>query len=424
MKTQYQQGSICFAFLILGSFLSYAQSGYNPISMIGYFISIASLLATYFSLQKDHKFFRQKVTIFFVIFMLATIFSISLNALDAFLTPRIVQELIYPFSASIILLYGYRFFYNKPKIALNFIIILSITNFLAGFLGIFANISYIPIFGDIKTGRYIFGTSIPSSNGLMLNVNYFATAQLVFSFLYILIINYSYQKPKLKHWIVFFGIATTSLIGSSRGITLSLLSGLWVVLLISSLSKSKDGGNLAKLYIFLTVVIAFTIGFLFYEDFYSIFRLHRGLNARDEIWTIAIHAWLEKPFFGWSFNTGEAMGIFSYGEFEDKSTHSGYIHTLLRGGIISFIVVYGMVLYSIFCGLGLSRKAWIDHKWAVGAVVTYLVASGFRSYSFGGLGLLPLLASIALSLCLHGQSLSKVYNTKHIATNTPRRRLL
>jgi O-antigen ligase len=140
---------------------------------------------------------------------------------------------------------------------------------------------------------------------------------------------------------------------------------------------------------------------LYWEEIADIFRFERGLNSRDEIWATVLLAYMERPLFGWGMDAGWAMGWASAGEFEGSSAHSGYLHTLLRIGGVGALVVYGGLVYLLWWSFKGSLVALVENQIAWASVVLYLVNSIFRTYSFGGVGLLPIVAALGLSVILY-----------------------
>lgn len=388
--------TIAFALIVTGGFLSYTDPDASPAKAIGYGTSFLGLILAFVIVRKSRLHVSAAFTFCFLLFI-TTAFGLIREAHSAESYASIAQALSYPIVAFLLLAAGHGAIAFDTAIIRHVIAVLAAANMAVALLSIVGGASEVPFFGDIESGRYIFGTTIHSSSGLMSNANYFATTQASLFFLFAILTIYAKGRFDRKDRFILLLIGASSILGSSRGTTLAMACGLASVLA----SASRKGSIIRKLCLLSIAGGIIAIPLYFHDAFYSIFRLSKGLNMRDDIWSVAIDAWLERPLFGWGINTGWVMGTFSAGDLESTSTHSGYLQLLVRGGIVSFLLVYGFLLSAVYTGMRSRKDALVKHRWSLASVVFYLVASGFRTYSFGGLGLLPLLAGIAVSIIFH-----------------------
>lgn len=382
--------------LICGSYLSYTASDDSVFSLLGYGIAVGALI---FSLLKCYRFNNliiSKAFLIFFLYSMATLISIFYNLGDSFKFVRFLQELFYPLVIFIVLLTGYQLIGRSNLLLLNIITILAIINFSVAFLSIVGVLSSLGPFGDVKMGRYIFGTTVRSSSGLMSNVNYYASTQSALGFLYGLVASIYFGVLKRRHWIIMLLIISSSVLGSSRGVT---LASLWSItyLIYFSVSSARLQG---KFIFYMGAALALLTGGIYYDTLYEVFRMERGLNARDDIWVTVLDAWLDRPILGWGMEGDVAMGVYSYGDLEGRSTHSGYLHLLLKGGIVSFIIVYGLLFYFYYWSIKRRNLYFVD-RFAIACIIFYLINSLFRVYSVGGVGLIPLLPLLALSVLMY-----------------------
>jgi O-antigen ligase len=237
---------------------------------------------------------------------------------------------------------------------------------------------------------------------LTFNVNYYSASQASLFWLYGIVGHRCRGNSRWDRLVLAF-LFTSSLWGSSRGALLALggagLAFLLIIVVCGQGRRAKRAGILLA-----TVVVASLVGFLvFYDQIYDIFRLAKGLNMRDRIWSRGFELWQQRPLLGWGLDVNVAKRFEAGPLPEGKSLHSGYLYTLVRGGLALFVFSYGLLVSALIWGLGRRRELWLRYRWAAGAVIFYLINAAFRTFSLGGLGLLPVLAAVGLSLCLHAR---------------------
>jgi len=313
-----------------------------------------------------------------------------------------IQSLAYPLVGFALLLVGWRFRCSRPTAVARFLVGVGALNFTVSLLAATGVISSIPLIGPIETGRVVFGTDLRSSAGLFFNVNYYATVQAVIFMLHGWALSLQHRPVTPVQLFVSAMLALSTLMGSSRGVT----AGLLVVFLLLALLRLPTMSGRKKLAIaFAGVVVAGIIAFVVVQNWdwvYTAFRVGKGLNYRDIVWGAGIEVWADRPWLGWGYMAAasERLGsMIGHG----GSLQSAYLQTLIRGGVLLTVATYGLVLAVVFYGLGFRKDLWVRYRWPLALVVFWLVNSFVRTYSFGGLGLMPVTAGIALSALLYAR---------------------
>lgn len=386
---------------IIGSFLSYTQSGLVPLTMFGYGLALSGLVISMLITARFSRHLIQRVVPFTTAFLAATLASGLAVAGAQGLDLRLVQELFYPLGALLILLTGFHILRQSGPFLGWCILGLGFANLAVGIAGVAGVTSSAGPFGPVEQGRFVFGTTLRSSNGLMLNVNYFAVTQAALGFLYALYRHTRTARLSRNDFLLAGLLIASSVVGSSRGVTVSILAVAAMSLLALAVQRRGKSRQLFRFLLALAIAFVSLAFSLYWAEIQEIFRFERGLNLRDEIWVAVIFAWLERPLLGWSTEAGAALGFASGGEFAGRSAHSGFLHALLSGGVVGFALIYGFLLY---CLALIVNRLPLDLDGALiplACVGFFLMNSLFRTYSFGGVGLVPLLALLGLSVCLH-----------------------
>ena len=94
----------------------------------------------------------------------------------------------------------------------------------------------------------------------------------------------------------------------------------------------------------------------------------RASAVRVGIWQHAIEVAKQKAIFGWGFNK-ELQFINGYGQ-TISTTHSLYLATFLKGGIVGLLLLAGMILYAARQSL---RHLAADHKAEIAVIVFALM---------------------------------------------------
>ncbi|QIB65973.1 O-antigen ligase family protein [Kineobactrum salinum] len=347
---------------------------------------------------------------FFLVYMTGTLVSIMLSGSYRGLL-SLGQTIMYPLCFGFLIASGYKYLWCSRRSILVLLVFLAFGNATVALLGAIGAISSVPFFGEVGQGRYIFGTTMHSSNGLAFNVNYYATIQGAMFFLYAIMAGAGGRRIAGINAFVLVMIFASSLIGSSRGGLVSFCAAFLSVGLIARPSIFTIKGSALLLgSIAAGVAILANLGAIG-AYLYEALRLWKGLAMRGDLWSAAWELWMMRPVFGWGDLGGEGLATITYGEYEGSSMHSGYLNTLVRGGMVQFFASFGFVVFALLWGLGRSRVRWYINRWAVGGIVFYLVNAIFRTYSIGGLGLLPVIVLIASSICLYSSRTDKVYSS-------------
>lgn len=411
--------TIAFFLIIVGGTLSYAESTMGVLKLSGYAMAIAGAIVLFLT-HKRLPIRELGIILLFTgsMWALQLVQIIFLESASGSILSNlqvILQPLIF-----FLLIGGGRAIHRVRKTPIkNAILIMAGINALVGLLGSFGILSSVPFFGKVTQGRFIFGTSLPSSNGLAMNVNYFATVQASLAFLYAWL---SHQESghngltrQNRFW--FFLLLASSVIGSSRGVLLASGVGLGTVVFIDLIAGVKGERKLARKAILLTIATAICAGLVFPDKVSDLLRLERGLNARDVIWAEALESWWSSPIIGLG---GEARSVLiedSSGEVQSRSLHSGYLTVLQSGGIVLFVLSYLIIPLAFIIGLGPSRRLWRRGKWAVAILTFYLVNSIFRNFAIGGVGLLPVIAAVAISAILFMRRENNYAKQVHLSGN-------
>lgn len=159
----------------------------------------------------------------------------------------------------------------------------------------------------------------------------------------------------------------------------SLLISLWTMLLLPILYLAcavRGVRRLLSLGILLLFLSCSVLAlFVVYPDFFSTDKLfavlgrERTLTGRTEIWAMGVRLFLERPITGWGFDSLNYLRAESRVALPTQF-HSGYIHMLVMGGMISVIVAVTMLFGSIKSSLLMFRenlRLWV-------ALITLLLA--------------------------------------------------
>jgi hypothetical protein len=385
--------------VIVGAFLSYTHLELTPLKLFAYVMSLAGLSLMALAQAWVHRGPATVAGAFAAGITLATLVSALLSRTGAG-AMSLVQDLFYPivlFVGSVVL---YRIRVAPVRVAKAVVLGIGLANFGVALLGSFGILGSVPLFGPIETGRWVFGTTVPSASGLAFNVNYMAVAQASLFFFYGIMAAEDHDRHDAG---ALWFLALSSLWGSSRGVLLALLIAVVVVTGIGARHDRTRRRARARSWL-LVAALGVGVGVVMLGDYlYDAFRLYKGLNLRDQLWGHGLALWRERPVFGWGMDMKEGERFIGGALGAGSSLHSGYLHTLVRGGVALFVSSYGFIVFAVFWGLGTDRRRWLRHRWAVAAIVFYLVNTAFRTYSLGGTGLLPMLAVTGISICLHAR---------------------
>lgn len=261
----------------------------------------------------------------------------------------------------------------------------------------------LPVIGELPQGRFIFGTTIRSSSGILWNVNYYAAVQACSFWLSLGMLS-NKNKFNFKYKLLFLHIALSVIYGSSRAATSAFIVS--VIIYFFCIYRSK------KLIAFLLALTA-TITYLAYlnnpEYFSSLFRFERGLNLRDDIWIASTEIIKKYPLFGVGApSTIETMML--EGGSPTSSTQSTLILTLLRTGIIGTMSLITIIFICILPAV-ISSEVRKQLAWAIAIIAYWIIDGSTRTYSLGGLGAIPLIVAISLSYILtYGYNITRITN--------------
>lgn len=397
-----------FSILIVSSFMSYTTGKLDVIKICSYILSVVSLIII-FDLNRLVLYKKDKLLIFFIgITTVFTALSWIVNLEKAISVTGFTQSTLYPLVLFLSLLAGYKIAYTSLNILSKVILLLAILNALVAFGGALGYINYLPLFGDVIVGRYVFGLNLPSSNGMSLNVNYYSSTQASLMFLYALTKSLKKTHLSKKDLFLIGLIGLSSFLGSSRGVLLAVVVAVGLVFFINSIVANKQIKRRARLLIIVTLSAVFILLYQYYEVLEEAFRLYKGLNNRDTIWLDVLEMIKQNLFFSVGHDPQYYLGNFGSGELQDSSFHNGYLFLIGQSGIIVFLLTYFILFFMLFYGLKHNKALWFKYRWVVASIVFFLVMTFSRTYNIGGLGLVPILLALSLSLVYHASNIEKL----------------
>src|SRR5690625_1496630 len=172
-----------FSGMIVGALASYTQSGLGILKSMSYVTVMLALLGIPISTGFYSRLRTSIVLVGCVIIGMGTSISLLLSP-QLGTVSGVVQDMIYPLAFGLLLLTGYKINLVDRRFLASLVFLLSIVNGGVALLGALGIVKSVPLFGEIGTGRFVFGTALPSSTGLAYNVNYYATIQGSLFFLY------------------------------------------------------------------------------------------------------------------------------------------------------------------------------------------------------------------------------------------------
>ena len=147
---------------------------------------------------------------------------------------------------------------------------------------------------------------------------------------------------------------------ASRGTTLSLLVGIFIIFYGYMRNKGLSFGKIMTV-LFAIIVVVFLIRYVFANFFDAIDRMTNTENGgydngRFELWKISIYKWMDNPLFGWGLGAGT--------KFIGRPSHNTYVQLLLDTGIVGFTLFVTFLVQ-------MARKAF-HQSYLLGAVVIAL----------------------------------------------------
>jgi len=175
--------------LVISSVSTYFSSDYKLLLYGVYFF----VLVQYLIFTKFLPIPPLPILIAVFFYFLGTVFSVVVNMGSASL--GMFQTLIYPIVSALILSIAPNILNDLSRKWAGAIIIFFFMNAVVAFFSIAGILQRLPLWGEIVQGRFIFGTELPSSAGLIWNVNYYAVTQAVGFWLCFIL--YKYHKLSL-----------------------------------------------------------------------------------------------------------------------------------------------------------------------------------------------------------------------------------
>lgn len=380
--------SIVAVLLLLSSVATYFSSDGKLL-----FYSIFLLFFGLFTLMRGIEIVSINLILIPLGYFLVTVLSLLSNY-DS-ITDDAFQSLLYPFVFLFVLLGGRNILYDLTDKGAKLIILFFCINGLVAFASVMGLLSSLPVFGDITRGRYIFGTNIQSSAGLIWNVNYYAITQLVGFWVSIIVFLY-YRLSKFWLMLIFL-IASSTIMGSSRGVTSALILSLLIY------GYFHSSFSVRRLMEILGGIFVFSLGALFAyvssnEQLSTSLRLDRGTNGRDELWRYAFELFADAPMLGlFSIEKIKTLLVVD-GGLQNTTVQNTFLFTLVRLGLLGVFFVLLFVLAAV------SNFMRNKHKTSVDVAIfccffCLILDSMVRSYSLGGAGFAPFMMTVCGS-CL------------------------
>lgn len=305
-----------------------------------------------------------------------------------------LQGMLYPIVQSTLLLTGYCAIVRYQTSVAVALWVVAFLNGAVALANTLAGPLHLPVFGVLQHGRAIFGTDLPSSAGLMFNVNYYATFQ---GAVFLMLLGLRDNAAQVSRWgtVGLAAVLLSGVLGSSRGATAALVLALGAYVLL----KSAKAVQYMRATVLIIGVVAVCVYLLthYYPTIADTFRFAKGLNNRDTIWGAAVKMYSQRPWIGWGGHNYIADQLLTHGS-PNASVQSTFLIYLLRVGAVGFILVGALLLAAVPPLRNSAFRA--RNAWAYALVLYWLINSAVRTYTLGGLGAIPVLATVGLSVLL------------------------
>lgn len=384
------------AFFAVATIIASMATYFSSESKILFYGLFVFFLLSYLLLRRSLTIRLRHVNVLAFLYMVFSVFSIILNL--SVVSLDMVQTLLYPIVFMLVLAGGRDLIYDLGTRGAKVVISFFVLNALVAIMTVLGVLESLPLFGEIVRGRYIFGTNIASSAGLICNVNYYAVTQLV-GFWVCMFCYERYQLRRKWFWITLF-VCCSVIIGSSRSCTATLLLSLLMYLYF------KLGRNGKMIYWLCVGAVVMASGFIVRtimnnEWLYTTLRIYRGLNNRDDLWLLGWKFVLDSPFFGiGSIEQIKNLMMENLG-WQISSVQNSFLFSLLRIGFLGTGVVVMIIIIAILRFLTHRDKSetYIICFCTLSAV---LMDSMVRTYTLGGIGFVPVVMSICISILVYG----------------------
>ena len=366
-----------------------------------YILSIGCLAALIISrLLTGEQIQLPKARVFILLFLgiLGFLFStLSIARSGESLLIDVLQIVFYPLIGTLLLIFLYDASNRYPKLLGWLVFFVCLLNGLVASCNILFGPLTLPMYGKLVLYRNIFFLPFQSSSGLLGNINYYSVVQGVgFWVAFGLLHNHLTRKKLTNSGFIF--IFVSSFFGASRSAGAALLCSLMLYFYITA-------DRIKKIRIIIYTMISIIIVLVIVRQFFTVdrvdqaFRLYKGFNARDEIWAAAVEMFYERPLVGWgSIATINESLVDEFGS-PNTSTQNTLFFSLLRIGILGTVCWLLQVLMACYYGFRRSSTRF-QHTWALCGIFFVGFDSMFRTYSFGGVGFIPLALAFFCSALL------------------------
>ncbi|MFD1007280.1 O-antigen ligase family protein [Oceanisphaera ostreae] len=387
--------NISFILIFLGGAVSYTEQKVGL--YVGYLLTLSGifLLTIKFSLISKYK--SLLIIVYGIALIIFSLIPFLITQSTVVELGSVFQSILYSFIFILLILFGWRVLLADRDVLIKLVLIIATANGIFALLMIAGLVTKLP-YKDVALGRYIFGTNIRSSSGLMFNVNYYSTVQAVCFFIYLWLNSLRNHKFSLGVILIAALLFMSNFLGSSRGVALGIFGALPFVFFGFYLKSKLSIKIILAMFFCIVSLLAFYFFTSNIEFLQEASRYERGLNSRDMIWAEAYNLWLKNPWFG--YGDVDTFSRLTTVDIGGGSIQSGYYSLLLRGGVVSFTLTYVFILCAIFFKVGFNSERIYDNRWELAIVVFFLINTYVRTYNVGGLGLLPISFVIALSSLL------------------------
>lgn len=350
---------------------------------------------------------------FFLTIIYAIISLISILNYGIFSVKDIFQAIMYPFSGLLLLIFGAQMLASLRKRECYFLLFFFLFNGVIALSNSLFGPFNIPSIGVLPVGRVIFGTSIPSSAGLLWNVNYYSITQAIGFWLCFYIFDRIIINKRLIGFCLLL-ISLSVLIGSSRSISLGFVFSIIFYFSLKKLTRSKA----FILIITIGAILLFSpfIEHFLYGDWaYQNLRIYKGFNSRDLIWDSALKMISTRPILGWgSISSIENALITDFGA-PTTSVQNSIILSVVRVGFLG--TIFWVIIVTIPLLKAFRCTSCASLLKLLSAIILIIIDSFFRTYSYGGVGFIPLIFLIYLSVIYRHKnkhSLQETANAKEV----------
>lgn len=379
--------------LVASGVASYAVEGGKAAF---YGVAIISLVGMFVINQR----FRVAATvkpIFFVAFVSFLFTIISLLRAEITSLSAMLQVLLYPV-VFVLISVSFSPVHNREalrRVFFNLVFLVGFVNAFFSFLSISAGSITLPLLGELERGRAIFFLDVRSASGLLNNENYYSAVQALAFWSGFAVRSGSTVKRLM---LVVVGLSVFT--GASRSV-----SAIFILSVLSYLYFFQVRRRHLKLLLITVASLAAILmapqvpKILQQDDVSQSLRIYKGFNSRDLIWEASLDVISENILLGVGDIEVSSREIVEAGSTNSTSQNS-MLSMLLRVGVLGSLYMIGFFLVGLLQTVKIAASGMTQQQYCLISIFGIFVLDGlFRSYSVGGVGLIPLIGVVAW-LCL------------------------